>query len=578
MTGQIFANEMKCYFNLRKPKECRPTNINMVTSINHKQVKLATGVKIYPNQWNMKKQEAYISIRLTELDNINNTVVNNKIRELKDCFVEFKEYLCDHPDEIENSVSLLKRYIYKDKMKKENDNDATAWLLREMAHKRNTESTLNIYRGHIKGFEKFLKEKNIYPIAFKDINLALMKEYENYLFKEVVDAQNGKTMKTRTVGDKVHTLIGIIKWAEAYSLIDTKDAKLDRYTKPKSNEGDDNEIYLSEEDLQKMYDLPLTGVDEEVRDLFVLQCWTGQRFSDINKLQNGILRDVENGKVLEIIQKKTIARVSIPLLPIALEILNKYDYKLPSVSQRNMLTKIKEIGKKAGITELHQVVEQRGSDRTTYKIERYKLMGTHTARRSYISNMLKKGYDSHVLMKITGHKTESAFKTYAKLNSADAANTVLAKEANREEPQAKQENKSTQKIPFLDYLFAESTLLKLRDMKKEGIDIDHLPEKQDAIRTIMNIKTIDHAKECICNAPNIDETKLHDRTKEIGNIIWDIAKYDSNPTLYQIFEKKVLELNISGITTKVTDSDVLNMLFDQEMRDEEEDMLTGYHD
>ena len=118
MTGQIFANEMKCYFNLRKPKECRPTNINMVTSINHKQVKLATGVKIYPNQWNMKKQEAYISIRLTELDNINNTVVNNKIRELKDCFVEFKEYLCDHPDEIENSVSLLKRYIYKDKMKK----------------------------------------------------------------------------------------------------------------------------------------------------------------------------------------------------------------------------------------------------------------------------------------------------------------------------------------------------------------------------------------------------------------------------------------------------------------------------
>ena len=49
----------------------------------NKQIKLSTGVRVYPDQWNVKKQEAYISCRLTELDNENNTIVNEKISKLK---------------------------------------------------------------------------------------------------------------------------------------------------------------------------------------------------------------------------------------------------------------------------------------------------------------------------------------------------------------------------------------------------------------------------------------------------------------------------------------------------------------
>ena len=74
MERQIFINEMQARFNLRKPRSEKPTNLYLVCRINNKQVKLSTGVKIYPDHWNEKRQEAYISVRLSEIDNINNTI------------------------------------------------------------------------------------------------------------------------------------------------------------------------------------------------------------------------------------------------------------------------------------------------------------------------------------------------------------------------------------------------------------------------------------------------------------------------------------------------------------------------
>ena len=119
MIGQIFFNEVRASFNLRKPKSDRPTNIYLVCRINKKQVKLSTGVRVYPDQWNTKKQEAYVSPRLTELDNINNAIVNDEINKLKADFIDFKRYICDNPNEIDNSLFLLKKYIYKDRMMKQ---------------------------------------------------------------------------------------------------------------------------------------------------------------------------------------------------------------------------------------------------------------------------------------------------------------------------------------------------------------------------------------------------------------------------------------------------------------------------
>ena len=439
MIHQVFINEIvKANFNLRQPKSERPTNIYLIVRINQKQAKLSTGVKVYPDQWNIKKQEAYISCRLTESDNINNTIANKKLLELRSQFEEFKRYLCDNPSELENSWELLRKYIYKDNdMQRSKKINAIHWLRDIIAndktiktsgeHKRG--STMETYLIVLKDFQTFLKENGKDTISFDDINLALIKEYETYLFNKKVKGE--RTTATSTVGNKCVQLIGIIKRAEPYNLIDIHEAKLDKYSKPRSRQGNENEIYLTEEEINKIHSLKLPYKEEVARDIFILQCWTGQRFSDIKSLNKGIVKETSNGKVLEIVQQKKTHRVTIPLFPIALEILEKYKFNLPEISENTMLRYLKKIGFKAVLTDQHIVTEDRGGSITNTTKQHWELIGTHTARRSYISNMLKRGYDSHLLMKITGHTTEEAFKRYVKVSSRDAASVILKTEADR---------------------------------------------------------------------------------------------------------------------------------------------------
>ena len=80
-------------------------------------------------------------------------------------------------------------------------------------------------------------------------------------------------------------------------------------------------------------------------------------------------------------QKKRTHKVSIPLFPVALEILEKYNFQVPKVRENTMLKYIKEAGQKAGIIGKHIVTEDRGSKITNTTYCRYELIGTHTGRR-----------------------------------------------------------------------------------------------------------------------------------------------------------------------------------------------------
>ena len=427
MKSQVFLNEVRCGFNLRNPKTTKPTRVFLVAVLDNKQVRFTTGVKVYPDHWNKKEQGAYVSVRLTENDNYNNGIVNDKIAELKEQFRLFKQYICEHPHDNIDKIELLKSYIYKDIMaKKKNTDDALIWLSQTISKDRTIKEPTQLdYLKHIRFFKDFLKENGKYPVSFDDLNLSVIKDYETYLFNKVVNTKTGETTKTTTVGNKVEKIIAIIRRAEPHGLIDMDANKLNKYEKPQSRQGNDNEIYLTEDEIQIIHNLELTGNEEKVRDMFVLQCWIGQRFEDTKNINEGIIKDTKNGKVLEIVQEKKTHKVSIPLFPIAIEILNKYKFNFPIISNQLALLHLKKIGKKANITRLHTITEDRGGNITTTKVKAFELIGTHTARRSYITNMLKRGIDAKLIKKITGHNTDSAFEKYNKLTSEDAAIAIL---------------------------------------------------------------------------------------------------------------------------------------------------------
>lgn len=495
MTEQVFINEVvRANFNLREPKSRKPTNIYLVVRINQKQTKLSTGVKVYPEQWNLKKQEAFISCRLTESDNMNNIIANKKIIEIKKQFEDFKNYLCANPCELESAWGLLKKYIYKDKAMEKNEKvNALRWLQDTIANDRTIKgseagkrgSTRETYLSILDDFKNFLKEKEgTDSICFDDINLGLIKNYEAYLFNKKVN--DDKTTATTTVGNKCSQLISMIKRAAPFNLIDIHKAKLNEYIRPQSRQGDENEIFLSEDEIEKIYSLKLPHKEAVARDVFVLLCWTGQRYSDIEPLNKGVIKKVEEGEVLEIVQTKNTHKVSIPLFPIVKEILEKYKFQLPIYSENTMLRYLKKIGKKAGLTEKHNVIEDRGGKIYTTSVYRYERITTHTARRSYISNMLKRQYDSELLMKITGHRSRSAFERYIKLSSEDAALAVLKTEAERIQ---KEQIKTD--LPESDVAINHNQLVKLiQDGIEEGLKPMNktLSDMQDVIQFIISHK------------------------------------------------------------------------------------------
>ena len=486
MERQIFINEMQARFNLRKPRSEKPTNLYLVCRINNKQVKLSTGVKIYPDHWNEKRQEAYISVRLSELDNINNTIANKKITKLKEYFIEFKHYLCMHPDEIGESMKLLKQHIYKDRMKKELQKPATFIMKQIIEAKTCAESSKKQYRSNIDKFERFLKENEI-PNTWESMNLDTINRYQKQIIKE--NPLHPHNTLRNIIKGTIFNLLGIadkrldipFKWSDS-------NLNSFEFVKDKSNKelADNKKVSLTEEQLNKFYKHIITGTERqikkytEIRDLFILQCLVGQRIGDMQKFFNGDNEMDEEAGTISIIQQKTKARAIIPLLPLAKEIISKYENKeLLYYKERKSIVNeaLKEVAEQAGLDE--PITYEENGIKQTQPL--YKLLHTHTARHTFITILCRKGIPKETVIIATGHEdTKMIDKVYSHLNSKDKAKKVsnafkslnngifnMGKVETNSLNEAKPTNDATNNITFdtlLDTQFFASQINKASDM------------------------------------------------------------------------------------------------------------------
>ena len=486
MERQIFINEMQARFNLRKPRSEKPTNLYLVCRINNKQVKLSTGVKIYPDHWNEKRQEVYISVRLSEIDNINNTIVNKKITKLKEYFIEFKHYLCMHPDEIGESMKLLKQHIYKDRMKKELQKPATFIMKQIIEAKTCAESSKKQYRSNIDKFERFLKENEI-PNTWESMNLDTINRYQKQIIKE--NPLHPHNTLRNIIKGTIFNLLGIadkrldipFKWSDS-------NLNSFEFVKDKSNKelADNKKVSLTEEQLNKFYKHIITGTERqikkytEIRDLFILQCLVGQRIGDMQKFFNGDNEMDEEAGTISIIQQKTKARAIIPLLPLAKEIISKYENKeLLYYKERKSIVNeaLKEVAEQAGLDE--PITYEENGIKQTQPL--YKLLHTHTARHTFITILCRKGIPKETVIIATGHEdTKMIDKVYSHLNSKDKAKKVsnafkslnngifnMGKVETNSLNEVKPTNDATNNITFdtlLDTQFLASRINKASDM------------------------------------------------------------------------------------------------------------------
>ncbi len=389
------------YLKENDAKQTRPTLIFLSFCYDGKRMRISTHEKIAAKNWNQNDQRA----RKTEdgwqalnerLDKIE-ADFQKAYRLLKSINKKItSESLTEKVDEINGVVNkdnktfmgFIKEYI-----------ETAVFKLKHGTIKsyKTTQSVLAKYQMH--------RNKRI---DFDDIDLNFYDDFIRYLSKDLDYSAN-------TIGKHVKNVKVFMGEATNRGLNNNFDYLKKGFRVFKE---DIDNIYLTEDEIQILFDLDLSE-DQKlayIRDLFIVGCYTGLRFSDFSQIKKESIR---NG-MISLRTQKTNELVTIPVHPMVDEIMKKYRgvfaNSLPPAFANQVMNKhLKEIGEKAKFMEGVIINKTIGGKKVNQPFKKFQLITTHTARRSFATNLYLQEFPAISIMKITGHKSEKNFMNYIKM-------------------------------------------------------------------------------------------------------------------------------------------------------------------
>jgi len=395
------------YFYLKNTTTSKSTLIYLKYHIDKEQGRFvySAGLNVSPADWDFKAKNILHKRGRTDLAAISRTLQKydsqlNKLltyyslhsikitrQQLKTDFdAEFKGIT---PPKAPSVTELLEEFI-KDK--------ETANILTLGTKKRYN----NIKNTLIK-FEEHKKIKLSYESFNKDGDFNT--DWMNYCYNVLNHTDN-------TVGRSFGFIKTILRFGKikGYHNLDLS------HLKKFSQETDD--IALTKPELMAYYDFDFEGnlKLEKARDIFCIGCFTGQRFSDYSVFNKS---DYKNGNI-EIRAKKTRNKSIIPVdaNPKLKYLLEKYDWQIPKISQQKFRDYIKD-----GLEETEcmdykiKKISYRGSQKIETIMYKYKMVGSHTARRTFITLALEDGWTYKEIMTVAGIKEVATVIKYDKVNS-----------------------------------------------------------------------------------------------------------------------------------------------------------------
>ena len=274
-------------------------------------------------------------------------------------------------------------------------------------------------------FEKFAAVKNHLTnfregLTFEFFDERGLNDYVGYL-------RDVKEMRNTTIGKQLSFLKWFLRWAFKKGV--HQNNAYDSY-KPKLKSTQKKIIFLTWDELNRLREFKIPSNKqalERVRDVFLFQCFTGLRYSDVFNLRRSDIK----GDHIEVTTVKTSDSLIIELNKHSKAILDKYknvafedDKVLPVITNQKMNDYLKELAEMAGIDEPVRQTYYRGNERIDEVTPKYALLGTHAGRRTFICNALALGIPPQVVMKWTGHSDYKAMKPYIDIADDIKANAM----------------------------------------------------------------------------------------------------------------------------------------------------------
>lgn len=460
----------KFNFYLKDLNSVGPTAVYLYIRSNGGRLKYSTGQSIKPMFWNFLTQRAESKPPIdppgTPKEDLRNELNNNLTPiQAKESFKnapEFNTTLNDiqtqaekaanrlfaelnstpTPEQIRDELNKVYNIVKPEPIKETVKNDFLSFfehVAEQTKIRSNSKTNKPLAATTTKAFKqtlRVLKEfqiKKKFKLDFETIDRDFYDSFKSYMEKDVKFSVNKKD-KIDRIGFSVNTIGKHIKQIKTV-LNEATEMGLNTNLRYKSKHfrvitEAANNIYLNESELMDLQKLDLSKNPRlaKVRDLFLIGAWTGLRFSDFSRLtRDNIITDNEGNQNFKIKTLKTDTEVDIPILPPTMAVLNLYggpdNLSLPdSISNQKMNEYLKEIGEM--VKSLNVPFNK---DRTTGGLKistnkmKWEYLSTHTARRSFSTNMFERGIPVQSIMSITGHKTETEFYKYIQMNPTDKA-------------------------------------------------------------------------------------------------------------------------------------------------------------
>ena len=396
--------------------------IRMRVNFASKRIEFTTGYRIDAAKWDSDKQRVRngCSNKLKQPASEINASLLGYYTEVQEIFKKFEvEEIMPTPEQIKEAFNALHKPIEEVKQRKSTPNafyKAFDEFVRDCGRQNDwTDST----------YEKFAAVKN-HLMNFRD-GLTFDFFDEKGLNDYVTYLRDVKEMRNSTIGKQLSFLKWFLRWAFKKGL--HQNNAYDSY-KPKLKSTQKKIIFLTWEELNKLREFEIPAAKQaldRVRDVFLFQCFTGLRYSDVFNLRRSDIK----GDHIEVTTVKTSDSLIIELNNHSKAILDKYkdvvfedDKVLPVITNQKMNDYLKELAELAGIDEPVRQTYYRGNERIDEVTPKYALLGTHAGRRTFICNALALGIPPQVVMKWTGHSDYKAMKPYIDIADDIKANAM----------------------------------------------------------------------------------------------------------------------------------------------------------
>lgn len=417
---------MDVKFYLKRPDEKGKTALFCLCHFGYKEittsgkekfkpVKIYTNLKIDPKYWDTKKNRAKETSKFAEYPEFNDSLIQIT-SSLNSLFLELQKKNAVVTPELFKSEWQKLTKPQPEKTKPTFIEFAEQFIINVASTRK--ENTLKNYRNSLTHVKDYATSRNI-NLSFENLTLDFHLDFVEYL-------KTHKKFKPNTIWRIVKIVKMLMNEAAERKLHANFDYKSKRFTvAPEQTDV----IYLNNSDLEKLYSLDVSTNKklERVRDLFLIGCYTGLRFSDYSKLRPDNIIEFEGAKMLTVRTQKTNQTISIPLHSVVIEILNRYNGNIPkAMSNQKFNDYLKDIARDAKINESVTIEQTKGNFTTPETFQKCNLVTTHTARRSFATNAYLAGIDPISIRAITGHKTEKAFLSYIRLSGKENA-LILSK-------------------------------------------------------------------------------------------------------------------------------------------------------